>query len=148
MITLAQLATVCADLGDRCRAALLVELLAPFATRNAVHDLLRIHGGAVAHYVARLEATCEHWSAAIDYFEQALDLNRRRGALPALTRTRHEYARMLLRRGHRRDVPRARTLIAEVLAASETLGFARLRDESTRLAAAIPQEIIKKPVRT
>ncbi len=134
LIMLAQLATVCADLDDRRRAARLAELLAPFADRNAVHDLLRIHAGAVAHYLARLEATCERWPAAARYFEQALELNERRGALPAFTRTCHEYARMLARRGRRRDLPRARQLVRQALAAADALGFGRLRDEAAGLA--------------
>jgi tetratricopeptide (TPR) repeat protein len=155
LITLAQLATVCADLGDVARAELLTNLLAPFASRNAVHDLLRAHAGSVAHYLARLAATREQWTEAVAYFEQALEQNARMGARPALTRTRHEYARMLLRRGRRTDVPRARALVAEVLAECDALGFGRLRREAESLArtaepakARRPQEIIKKPAGT
>jgi tetratricopeptide (TPR) repeat protein len=134
MITLAQLATVCADLGDAPRAAPLLELLRPFATRNAVHDLLRVHAGSVAHYLARLAATRAQWTDATAWFEQALEQNARMGALPALTRTRHEYARMLARRGQRRDLPRARALLADALADADALGFRRLRGEAETLA--------------
>ena len=133
LITLAQLATVCADVGDVARADVLTELLRPFASRNAVHDLLRVHAGSVAHYLARLATTGEHWAEASAWFEQALEQNARMGALPALTRTRHEYARMLARRGQRRDLPRARTLLAAVLADAAALGLERLRAEAEAL---------------
>jgi tetratricopeptide (TPR) repeat protein len=135
LITLAQLATVCADIGDAPRANVLTGLLRPFATRNAVHDLLRVHGGSVAHYLARLAATAERWADATAWFEEALEQNARMGALPALTRTRHEYARMLARRGQRRDLPRARALLAAALADADALGFHRLRGEAEALAA-------------
>ncbi|MEO6030126.1 MAG: AAA family ATPase [Candidatus Binatia bacterium] len=137
LITLAQLATVCADLGDASRAASLADLLAPFADRNAVHDLLRAHAGSVAHYLARLAATREQWPEATAYFERALEQNARMGALPALTRTRHEYARMLLRRGRRNDLPKVRTMISQVLADSDALGFRRLGQEADGLAREI-----------
>ncbi len=112
---------------------MLTELLRPFASRNAVHDLLRVHAGSVAHYLARLATTGEHWAEASAWFEQALEQNARMGALPALTRTRHEYARMLARRGQRRDLPRARALLAAVLADAAALGLERLRAEAEAL---------------
>jgi tetratricopeptide (TPR) repeat protein len=134
MITLVQLATVCADLGDAPRAAVLIEMLRPFATRNAVHDLLRVHAGSVAHYLARLAVTRAQWTDATTWFEQALEQNAAMGALPALTRTRHEYARMLVRRGQKRDLPRARAFLVAALADADALGFRRLRGEAETLA--------------
>lgn len=130
LITLAQLATVCADLGDAARAESLLALLAPFAARNVVHDLLRVHAGSVAHYLARLAMTREDWPAATAWFEQALGQNARMSALPALTRSRHEYARMLVRRGRKSDVSAARALLAQVLIDADTLGFSRTRGEA------------------
>ncbi len=140
LITLAQLATVCADVGDAARATALIAELRPFATRNAVHDLLRIHAGSVAHYLARLAATVEQWDEATAWFEEALAQNARMGALPALTRTRHEYARMLARRGRRRDWPKARALLARALADADTLGFRRLHGEADALARELDGE--------
>ncbi len=133
MITLAQLATVCADVGAATHAEVLLELLRPFADRNAVHDLLRVHAGSVAHYLARLAVATERWDEATTWFEQALDQNARMGALPALTRSRHEFARMLVRRRQRGDQPRARALIGQVLADADALGFRRLRSEAEEL---------------
>jgi hypothetical protein len=133
LFTLAQLATVCADLDDAARAAPLIALLSPFAARNVVHDLLRVHAGSVAHYLARLAMTREDWPAAVAWFEQALGQNARMGALPALTRSRHEYARMLVRRGRRSDAPAARALVEQVFIDADTLGFSRIRGEAEAL---------------
>lgn len=141
LFTLAQLATVCADLDDVESAAPLIALLAPFAARNVVHDLLRVHAGSVAHYLARLAVTREDWSAAAAWFEQALDQNARMGALPALTRSRHEYARMLARRGRRADLPAARALLAQVLIDADALGFFRTKAE----AEALVRELDRPP---
>jgi len=133
LFTFAQLATVCADLDDAERAAPLIALLAPFAARNVLHDLLRVHAGSVAHYLARLAMTREDWTASVAWFEQALAQNERMGALPALTRSRHEYARMLARRGRKSDLPTARELLARVLIDADALGFSRTKAEAEGL---------------
>jgi hypothetical protein len=83
--------------------------------------------------LARLEATRGRWGQATAYFEQALEQNACMGALPALTRSRHEYARMLVRRGRRTDLPKARALLAAALRDAQALGFRRLQGEAQAL---------------
>jgi DNA-binding winged helix-turn-helix (wHTH) protein/tetratricopeptide (TPR) repeat protein len=91
---LAQLAHLCAALGERTRAARLHEMLAPYAAQNVANGPL-LSLGSATHFVALLDAALGRTADARATFERALDTNERWNALPALVRTREAYAAFL-----------------------------------------------------
>ena len=125
LIGMAQLATVCAALGDEPRAAVLHDLLLPFANRNTVHNLLRWSNGSVSFFLGVLAATVHRWDEAVRRFEDALAMNTRMNVRPLVVHTQLEYARVLLARGRRADRPRARVLLAAAAVAAEEMGLRR-----------------------
>jgi tetratricopeptide (TPR) repeat protein len=133
----------CAFLGDADRAAVLYELLRPYAHLhlNGANHLLS--WGSVARYVGLLAMTLEQWEAAEEHFEKALSFNARIGSPPAVARTEHDYATMLLRRGRPGDADRAQTLAAQAQATAEQLGMARLVEE----ASVLKQQAASRPGR-
>jgi tetratricopeptide (TPR) repeat protein len=144
------IAEVCAMLGDTRRAAMLYEMLLPFADRNCVHDLLRAYSGSAAHYLALLAACRGDLAAATGHFESALAMNKRMGAQPYVGRTLYEYARILLDKGGPDDRPRAAALLDECAAVSGAIGLdalqakARaLRDQAEAVRSVAPKKIIK-----
>ena len=114
------LAELCADLGAAGPAPGLVRALTPFDSRVAVlgHGIAAI--GAVGGPLGRLEAQLGHWEAAERHLRDAIALNERLGALPALARAKAGYAAMLTYR--------------DGAAAGPAL---QLRDEARALAATI-----------
>jgi DNA-binding winged helix-turn-helix (wHTH) protein/tetratricopeptide (TPR) repeat protein len=126
-VTLTLLAEVCARLADAPRAAHLYDLLAPFATKNAAHHLVRTYSGAIAHFLGLLARTMDQPQTAARHFELALEMNDHMGALPALVRTQYEYARLLGRGGRTKDGRRARNLFAQALQSATDLGMSGLR---------------------
>ena len=107
---MAQLAYVCAALGDERRAAVLYDLLVPFADRNAVHNLLRVSDGSVSHFLGLLAATM----AA---------LGRRGTAVRGRAREEHAHEQPSLRGPHPDSTTRAPSWRA--VAARTELGRAR-----------------------
>jgi DNA-binding NarL/FixJ family response regulator len=61
--------------------------------------------------------------AAARHFDAALAMHARMGARPFLARTQHAYAAMLLERRRASDLPRARTLLKEAVAAFDEIGM-------------------------
>jgi DNA-binding NarL/FixJ family response regulator len=136
------IAEVCAFLGDARRAARLYELMLPYAERNVAGASCP---GVVAYHLGLLAATTGHREVAEAHFDAALQLNARMGARPALAHTQHAYAALLLARGRRSDVPRARQLLESARAIYEALGThhhaERVRTllSQPRLAAVLPR---------
>jgi DNA-binding CsgD family transcriptional regulator len=131
--SLAYLAEVCAWLGDRARAAVLFELLLPYAERNIVFGAHTASFGAAARLLGMLAATVERWDVAQHHFERAVDLDARTGGRPWLARSRCEFASMLLRRASPGDHPRALALIDAALDAARELGMRSLEERAVEL---------------
>jgi tetratricopeptide (TPR) repeat protein len=125
LVTMSMLAEVSADLGDARRAALVYELLRPFADRNAVHDLIRAYRGSVAFSLGILARTMGRVTDAARHFEDALAMNAKMGTRPYLVRTQIEYTRLLLERGRRQDLAKARALVAEAVAGAREMEMKR-----------------------
>jgi hypothetical protein len=102
------LAETSALLGATDSAAVIYELLRPWAMFNAVDTAEGIRG-SVSGYLGILATTTEHWSEAKRHYEDALAMNARMKARPWLARTHHDYARMLLLRRGSGDARRARS---------------------------------------
>jgi DNA-binding SARP family transcriptional activator len=117
------LAEASALVGDGRSAAVLYESFAPWGALNAVDQGEGIRG-SVSRYLGLLATTLERWSNAAEHFEDALVMNERMGARPWLAHTRHDFARMLLRREGSGDAERAATLLSDAIAVYRELGMA------------------------
>ena len=125
----AMLAQVCAALGDAERAAVLLDLLSPFAGRNVV-TADRQCWGTAAHYLGLLARTTGDLDEAERWFERAVDHNARMGATPWLAHTRCDYGALLLARGRPGDEERGRTLVEAALKVARQSGMTRLVDKA------------------
>jgi hypothetical protein len=132
MVGFAELAV---QLGDRKRAAVVYDLLRPYAALNAAHDLLRADRGAVSHFLGTLAGLLERNDDAAEHFEAALEMNARMGARPHLARTQAELAGLLLARGRRADSARARALLEQAGASAAALGMVGLAARVAALSA-------------
>jgi hypothetical protein len=130
------LATVAARVGDAARARTLYRLLVPFAERNIVFPVYSPGALGSAHrYLGLLAATERDTERAATHFETALAMNARLSARPALARTQHEYARLLLAGDGPGDHERAMTLRAAALELAEGCSMTRLVADLAELAA-------------
>jgi tetratricopeptide (TPR) repeat protein len=120
---LCYMAEVCDRLEDPARAAVLHELLRPYAEQTVVVGNATVCLGATSRFLGQLAATMGRWELAESYFQHALDLNERMRGGPWLAHTRYQYARMLQRRAADGDATRAADLIARAQAAARELGM-------------------------
>jgi hypothetical protein len=133
LVATSQLAEVACALRDRRRVAALYELLAPFATRNVVHDLLRAYAGSASHYLGLLAAELGRDRDAAAHFEDALAMNVRMGARPYVARTLYAYARTLLGHGREASRRKAMRVLDECAAIAEQLGLESLGRKAASL---------------
>jgi class 3 adenylate cyclase/DNA-binding CsgD family transcriptional regulator len=138
MACMTYLTDVCTFLGDAPRAAILYQLLLPYAGRTVVIGNATACYGAVSRYLGMLAATMERWEEAAQHFEDALAMNTRMGARPWLAHTQHEYATMLLARNQPGDREEATALLNEALATARELGMRALEARLTVRDAQIP----------
>ena len=122
LYAMAHLARVCAVLDDATQAAVLYEMLAPYADRVAVAQHGVLSDGAVARPLGVLATVLERWDDAEQHFAAALALNERTGARIFVTATQYEHARMLLRRGAADDAGRARALLDAAAVGARQMG--------------------------
>jgi len=128
-ITLAILAEICSRLGDAKRADVLFALLLPHREQLVLLTFAVVFMGSVSHYLGILALTKGSWDDAADHLEDAMACHARLGAAPFHTRTRLEYARMLLARNATDDHAAVRPLIESVVEEADRLGMhAVLRD--------------------
>jgi tetratricopeptide (TPR) repeat protein len=123
---LCYLAEVCDRLQDPVRAAVLHELLRPYAEQTVVVGNATVCLGATSRFLGQLAATMSRWDLAEVYFRHALDLNERMRAGPWLAHARYQYARMLLSRAGPGDAARAAELVGQAQAAARELGMQSL----------------------
>ena len=121
--TMTYLVDVCVFLGDRSRAAILYELLEPFAGRNVVIGYEVVCYGALSRYLGALTSTLERWDDAVRHFEDALAMNARMEAWPWLAHTQYQYATMLLSRDLAGDRDRAFALLDSAFTTARRLGM-------------------------
>ncbi|NQU07290.1 MAG: tetratricopeptide repeat protein, partial [Candidatus Abyssubacteria bacterium] len=134
---LMEMAEVAAALGDMRRAAVLYNLLLPFAGRLLTLAYNVACVGSIAHWLGLLAGTLRQWDAAVAHFEAAIETNARVGARPYLARSQHEYARMLIERNASGDKEKARTLLTETIATYRELGMPSFLE----MAEALLQEL-------
>ncbi|HEV3363540.1 MAG TPA: AAA family ATPase [Acidimicrobiia bacterium] len=131
----AQLATICARLGDTGRASILHGLLAPHSEQAASSGGTWF--GAVAHHLGLLATTLGRFDEADQRFARAEELHEKFGAVPWTARTRLEWAEMLVRRNGPGDAERARGLLAQALDAAADLGLGTIDRRGRALLDAI-----------
>ena len=104
------LAETCCSLDDTESAAVLYELLAPYAAFNVVDTPEGIRG-SVSRYLGLLAATLERWNAAGKHYDNASAMNASMGARPWQAHTQADHARMLLSRNAPGDREQAQALL-------------------------------------
>lgn len=124
------LAEVCVSLRDGRRAEALYHLLSPHAA-FFVTEVGSV--GSVARQLGMLATLLGRWDAAETHLCAALAANARIGARPAVARTHHAYAELLLARHGRGDAVRAREQLEAALVLYEALGMPRWRERAQRL---------------
>jgi predicted ATPase len=137
LTTIALLSEACVMIGDLARAALLYDLLLPYAHRNASPASSCVPYGSVSHYLGLLATQLDRMVDAARHFEAALGLNERMRDRPAVARTKYRYAEMLIRRNLPGDRERAQELLSQARSAAEEIGMPRLVDHAQALATSI-----------
>jgi DNA-binding SARP family transcriptional activator len=126
MTTVTLLSEVAAGLGDTSAAALLYQVLAPFAAANVVIGLAAVCLGSAARFLGKLAFTLGERGAAAQHFEQALEANAKLQAPLWLAHTQLEYGQALGRG------LRARRMIDDAAEIAERLGLAALSRDVQR----------------
>jgi tetratricopeptide (TPR) repeat protein len=129
--TAALLAIVCAEVGDADGAAVLTEVIAPYASQVASHPLMWL--GSFSHHLGLLATTLGRWSEAEAHFRTAASTHERLGAPAWLARTRLEWARMLLAGAEPGGGERAHDLLRQALGTARELGLANIERRAVEL---------------
>jgi DNA-binding SARP family transcriptional activator/tetratricopeptide (TPR) repeat protein len=134
LVGMSFLAEAAAILEHEAGAAVLYELLLPYADHVAI-SYPEISTGAVARYLGLLASTTSRWDDAIRHLEDAVRLNERIGARSWLAHTRHELARALVAGKGERERPAQ--LLSAALATFRELAM----EDSAADAAALSDEL-------
>jgi tetratricopeptide (TPR) repeat protein len=134
----ALLAEICAELVDVRRAALLYDLVAPYAGRMLVVGLATASTGSIERQAGLLAMTFGRLDLAHRHFDAAMRRNREAGGRPWAAHAQHNLATVLLRRREAGDVELARRHLQEAGEAARELGMTALvrRIEAVRVPAA------------
>jgi hypothetical protein len=133
LLTLGNAAITAIALGDRARAEVLYELLAPYPEHNTP-DLVLLQHGSVSRYLALLAAATGRNDRVVAHFESALATNARLPHLPQLARTQYEYARWLLGQGDAAARDQARRLARQSAQLTQDINMTWLHDAAQTLA--------------
>jgi DNA-binding CsgD family transcriptional regulator/tetratricopeptide (TPR) repeat protein len=135
--SLAYLAEVCVALDDRPRAAVLFDLLLPYAGRNIVFGAHTASLGSADRLLGLLAMTMAQWDRAEQHLERAIAFDERTGGRPWLARSRVGMATLLLRRTSPgpgdTERERARALLVAARDDARLLGMDSVADEALRL---------------
>ena len=108
-------------------------LLRPAARQNMIWAIVAWYG-PVARYLGLLATVLSRFDDAARHFEYALRMCERMEALPYLTRTRVDYARMLLKRASPGDREAAVMQLDVALEKAQRLGMPKLVEQGEALA--------------
>lgn len=131
---LCALAEACVLIRDRARAALLHDLLLPYADRNAV-PVSPMPFGPVSLRLGMLAALLGRWEVADSHFTLAAESCTRQGARAIQARVLYEHARALTLRAADGDLARAAGLLQDAQRICQELDLPGILDRVTRLAA-------------
>jgi tetratricopeptide (TPR) repeat protein len=119
--TIAELAHLCADLGDADRADSLIALLEPVAGQHGVIPMPIFYAGPFTAALGRLHALRGELQEAIELLEDALESAEALGARPVRTRILAWQGALLVRRG---ESTRAGEVLAQAAELARELGMA------------------------
>jgi tetratricopeptide (TPR) repeat protein len=131
--SMAQMADVCAALGDVDQAAVLYEALAPHAERAVVISFAYACDGSLKRHLGRLATVLHRWHDAERQLLEAIAHNIEMGARPLAALARYAYAEMLLSRRASGDSVRAREVLSAARATFEDLGMSSYRERADHL---------------
>ena len=131
----ARLAAASWELGDAEYAAILYDLLEPYAGRHITLPDARSHGSC-DRYLGQLACLLGRYDSADAHFEDAHRMHDRMGARAWAAHGRADHGRMLLERGRAADRHRAGALLASARAAFRSLGMEVF---AGRAAALLPE---------
>lgn len=135
LVSLAHSAEVCAFLHDVDAAAMLYELLLPYADRNLGVGRATICYGSIMHFLGILATVLEHWEEAERHFTAALRRHEYMDARCLTAYTQHRHALMLQARGRHGDQEQAQALLTQTLATARELGMKGLEKKIQGLGA-------------
>jgi tetratricopeptide (TPR) repeat protein len=141
LCSLTSLAIGVAWLGDESRAHRLYETLRPYAQLNAVVGYGVACLGSVSRALGMLCAAFGDWTAANDWFVQALAANRRLDSPIWIAHTLHAHARMLGSHGSRSAVTKATGMATEAISIASALGMTSLEARARRLARDLDRRV-------
>jgi predicted ATPase len=123
VVTIANLSYVCSYLNDVRHAAVLYDVLLPYAPRQLVIGGSAIAMGSILRFLGILASTMSRWEEAVAHFEGALLMNKRIRAIPSLALTQQEYGAMLMKRGDPGDREKAHQIFDQALATANEIGM-------------------------
>jgi tetratricopeptide (TPR) repeat protein len=125
-------------LGDDETAAILLELLQPFAALNAV-AFPEGSFGSVSRYLGLVAGVVGDYDSAIEWLEGAIAYNHKTGALPWTAHAHHDMATTLMARGDPGDEERAQAQLRHAKRICDTVGMVALGERvSAGLATELP----------
>jgi tetratricopeptide (TPR) repeat protein len=130
------LAETCAILEDTPHAAPLYELLLPYVSLNAV-AVPELTLGSASRPLGLLAAQLGRFDDAAGHLEEAIQMNERMGARPALAHTQADLGRMLLRRNSQGDEQRAHEHLSRALATYHELDMQPDAANTSRTLASV-----------
>jgi tetratricopeptide (TPR) repeat protein len=122
LYTMSRLCEVVSFLGDSQRAAILYDLVLPYADRCTTSGSTNCRG-SVSRLLGLLATLLSRYEDAEKHFERALEMNARIRARVWVAHTQHDYARMLVARSAPGDREKAAKFAAEALATAREVGM-------------------------
>jgi hypothetical protein len=122
LFSLAFLADAVNTLADLRAAAVLYDLLVPYAHLNAINTD-EIATGSVSRSLGVLAAAMSRWNDGSRHFEAAVVHNTELGSRPWAAHSRHDYGRMLATRDAAGDAERAENLFSVAREEYEAMGM-------------------------
>jgi class 3 adenylate cyclase len=137
LTTLLLHADVARRLGDAPRAALLYDLLLPYADLQVQVGNCILCLGSASRSLGQLAATMGRWEDAERHFERAVQFDEKIGSRPWAARSRFEYAWMLRERGQPGDSEKALALVNQALSEYQAMGMKHDVDRAVALKVQI-----------
>ena len=134
LFSLAFVADAVETLADVRAAAVLYDLLVPYAHLNA-SNADEVATGSVSRTLGVLASVLSRWDDGVRHFEAAAVHNQQMGARPWLAHTYHDYARMLLARDMPGDCGRAQHLLGAATEQYQKLGMTPWLAQASELLA-------------
>ena len=103
LATVVLLSDVAVSLTDLKRAAILHDLMRPYANSNAIAGSGSLYFGPVAYYLGRVAMLSSHSDDAVRHFETAMTVHERMQTRPGLVQVQIECASALLARAGTTD---------------------------------------------